>query len=191
MVRRNKYVTCENYMEIKQGEIVVGEEILVTTEITWKSYCMRKMNGTVWLKLVWWKVVRAILTEEWKGRGQSGVVGEMMKGAGNTDVWWITKLCYKVLKDCRIPNDWKSSTLVPIFMGESVLLMCRSYKGKMVLEHGLKVQERLLETNCKYQQGTVQDHARARDPRRNICEASGNGKEEAVPWACEVIESIW
>jgi len=49
-----------------------------------------------------------------------------------------------VKEDC-IPEDWNSSVVLPIYKGEGDPMECGSYRGIKLLEHAMKVIERLFE----------------------------------------------
>ena len=57
----------------------------------------------------------------------------------------MTSLCNLIVAQQRIPDDWKSSILLPVFKGEGGPLECRSYRAIKLLEHEKKVIEHLLE----------------------------------------------
>ena len=42
-------------------------------------------------------------------------------------------------------EDWKTSVMVPIYMGKGNVTNCRAYKGVKLLKHGMKIIERVLE----------------------------------------------
>ena len=48
-----------------------------------------------------------------------------------------------------MPEDWKVSTLVPIYKGKGSMLECGSYRGVKLLEQGMKVVERVLERRIR------------------------------------------
>ena len=50
---------------------------------------------------------------------------------------------YKRLK--KIPDEWITSVVVPIFKGKEDVMNCGSYRGVKLLKHGLKIIERVLE----------------------------------------------
>ena len=87
--------------------------------------------------------------KESKAAGQSGIVAEMLKGAGEAGVKWMTDLCNMVISKGHIPEDWKQSTLVPIFKGKGDPMECGSYRGIKLLEHAMKVVERVLEQRLR------------------------------------------
>ena len=48
-----------------------------------------------------------------------------------------------------IPKDWQLSTLIPLYKGKGDPLECGSYRGIKLLEHGMKVFERVLERRLR------------------------------------------
>ena len=44
-----------------------------------------------------------------------------------------------------MPDEWKTSVIVPFFKGKGDMMSCRSYRGVKLLEHAMKIVERVLE----------------------------------------------
>ena len=63
---------------------------------------------------------------------------EVLRQIGNT-----------LLEGGEMPEDWKVSTLVPIYKGKGSVLECGSYRGVKLLEQGMKVVERVLERRIR------------------------------------------
>ena len=80
-----------------------------------------------------------------KAAGQSGIVTEMIKALGEEGVLWMTEVCNRVVSERRIPEDWEKSILVPIYKGKGDPLECGSYRAIKLLEHGMKILEKVLE----------------------------------------------
>ena len=57
-----------------------------------------------------------------------------------------------VLKEGTIPNDWSKSWMVSIYKGKGDALDCGSYRGIKLLEHVMKLLERIIEVHIR---GTV------------------------------------
>ncbi len=81
--------------------------------------------------------------------GPTGVVGDMLKAAGSWGVKRMTEICNLVVKEGCIPVDWELSTLVPLYKGKGDPLECGSYRAIKLLEHGMKVLERVLERRIR------------------------------------------
>ena len=86
-----------------------------------------------------------------KAAGPSGVVSEMLKASDELGVEWMTDLCNVIVRDGKIPDDWKNSLLVPVFKGKGDPLECGSYRAIKLLEQAMKVVERVLEGRIREQ----------------------------------------
>jgi len=53
-------------------------------------------------------------------------VTEMVQATGEIGVDWLTELCNGTVKEGYIPEDWKSSLLVPVNKGKGDSLVCGS-----------------------------------------------------------------
>ena len=52
-----------------------------------------------------------------KAPGLSGLVAEMVQATGYIGTQWILDLCNGTVKEGSIPEDWKSSVVLPIYKG--------------------------------------------------------------------------
>jgi hypothetical protein len=84
-----------------------------------------------------------------KAAGLSGVVAEMLKASGEVGINWMTELFNKIIADGRIPDDWKKSLMVTVYKGKGDALECGSYRGIKLLEHAMKVFERVTEKKLR------------------------------------------
>ena len=55
----------------------------------------------------------------------------------------MLQLCQRVLDGKGIPDEWKTSVVVPIFNGKGDVMNCGLYREVKLLEHGLKIIERV------------------------------------------------
>jgi len=55
------------------------------------------------------------------------------------------------VKEGCIPDDWKSSVVLPIYKGKWDPMECGSYRGIKLLEHAMKVVERIFEERTRQQ----------------------------------------
>ena len=81
--------------------------------------------------------------------GPSGVVADMLKAAGDEGTRWMTELCNAVVRDGKIPKDWSRSWLVNVYKGKGDTLACGSYRGIKLVEHAMKVLERVIERRVR------------------------------------------
>jgi len=64
--------------------------------------------------------VRAVLQKmkRHKAPGLSGMVAEMIQATGDIGIQWILDLGNSIVKEGSIPEDWKSSVVLPIYKGK-------------------------------------------------------------------------
>ena len=86
-----------------------------------------------------------------KAAGPSGVVVEMFRASKDLSEKWITDLCNDIIDEGCIPSDWKRSILVPVFKGKGDPMECGSYRAIKLLDQGMKVMERVLESRVREQ----------------------------------------
>ena len=77
-----------------------------------------------------------------KSAGPTAVVAEMLKAAGETGTLWMNEVCNAVMKDGKVPEDWSRSWMVNVYKER---VTCGSYRGIKLLEHAMKVLERVIE----------------------------------------------
>src|SRR3989441_2857558 len=80
-----------------------------------------------------------------KAAGPSGVAADMLKAAGAARGNWVTDICNEVVRSGVVPGDWRRSWMVNVYKGKGNTLECSSYRGIKLLDHVLKVLERVLE----------------------------------------------
>ena len=64
-----------------------------------------------------------------KAAGPSGLVSDMLKASHSDGVRWVTDLCKAIVRDGKIPDDWKKSLMVNVYKGKGDALECGSYRG--------------------------------------------------------------
>ena len=57
----------------------------------------------------------------------------------------MAEICQKVLDGFGMPAEWVLSIVVPIFKEKGDIMNCSCYGAVMLLEHGIKVVDRVLE----------------------------------------------
>jgi len=97
--------------------------------------------------------VRAVLKKmkRHKAPGLSGLVAEMIQAAGDTGTQWLLDLCNGIVNEGCIPEDWKSSVVLPIYKGKGDPMECGSYRGIKLLEQAMKVVEKIFEHGIRQQ----------------------------------------
>jgi len=80
----------------------------------------------------------------------SGLIAEMIQTTGDIGSQWILDFCNGIVKGC-IPEDCKSSVVLPIYKGKGDPVECRSYGGIKLLVHAMKVVERIFKDRMRQQ----------------------------------------
>ena len=80
-----------------------------------------------------------------KATGTSEVSVDMIVASGKIRVKVMMELCQRVLDDRGMPDEWKTSVIVPIFKGKGDVMSCGSCREVKLLEHAMKIVEKALE----------------------------------------------
>ena len=80
-----------------------------------------------------------------KAAGPSGIVAEMLKSAGITDVCLATDLENAIKKHEKIPSCWESSYIINLYNGKGDALERGNYRRLKLLDHVMKVMKRVIE----------------------------------------------
>jgi len=67
----------------------------------------------------------------------------MLVAAGHVGVQWMVDLYNAVVQEGKVPDDWCTSWIVSAYMGTGDAMDCGSYRGIKLLEHAMKVFERV------------------------------------------------
>ena len=69
---------------------------------------------------------------------------ELIAASGGVGIQVMAEICQKVLNGFGMPADWVQSIVVPIFKENGDIRKCDCYRAVKLLEHGMKVVERVL-----------------------------------------------
>ena len=84
-----------------------------------------------------------------KAAGKSGVSTEMLKPLGERALGWLTRILNRIWKDGQLPLDWRTGIIIPIYKGKGDPLDCNSYRPIKLLEHAMKVMERVIDRRLR------------------------------------------
>ena len=84
-----------------------------------------------------------------KATGPSEVSLEIIVASGETVVKVMMGLCQRVLDGRGMPDQWKTCVIVPIFKKKSDVMSCGLHGGVKLLEHAIKIMERVLEKRIR------------------------------------------
>src|SRR5437867_3782935 len=168
MVELNKDICASGCVKGVDGRTVVEEEGIMQR---WKEYyeqllneefdwnkdntgsfdVMNREEASVDERLISVYEVRLAIGKAKSGKaaGPSGVAADMLKAAGEAGVRWVTDICNEVVRSGVVPADWRRSWMVYVYKGKGNALECSSYRGIKLLDHVLKVLERVLEARLR------------------------------------------
>ena len=89
------------------------------------------------------KVIRDMKAR--KAAGCSKVTVEMIAASGEIGIGVMVELCQGVLDGRGMLDEWVLSVVVPIFKGKWDAMNCGMYRGVKLLEHAMKIVEKVLE----------------------------------------------
>ena len=75
----------------------------------------------------------------------------MIQATEGMGTQWLLDLCNGIVKEGCIPEDWKLSVILPIYKGKGDPMKCGSYREIKLLEHAMKVVERIFEHRIRQQ----------------------------------------
>jgi len=62
----------------------------------------------------------------------------MIQVTGDSGTQWILDSCNGTVEGGCIPEDWKSSVVLPIYKGKGDPMGCGPYRGIKLLKHAIK-----------------------------------------------------
>ena len=77
--------------------------------------------------------------------GSSEVSLELIAAIGGVGIQVMAEICQRVLDGFGMPAEWALRIVVPIFKGKGDIRNCSCHRTVKLLEHGMKVVERVLE----------------------------------------------
>ena len=81
-----------------------------------------------------------------KAGGPAGVIAEMVKANGTETVTAISELVNLIIYEENITGEWKYSFIINCYKGKGDATDCGNYRGLKLLEHVMKVLERVFES---------------------------------------------
>ena len=84
-----------------------------------------------------------------KAAGPSEVCAEIISASAEVGVNVMVELCQRVLNGKGMPDESQTSVLVPIFKGKRNVKNCNTYREGKLLEHAMKIVERVLERRIR------------------------------------------
>jgi len=64
---------------------------------------------------------------------------------GEDGIAWLTDFFNVIFKIAKMPQEWRHSTIIPLYKNKGDAQNCNNYRGIMLLSHTMKVWERVIE----------------------------------------------
>ncbi|XP_076914081.1 uncharacterized protein LOC143572952 [Bidens hawaiensis] len=84
-----------------------------------------------------------------KAVGLESIPIEVWKCLGEEGVMWLTTLFNTILKTEKMPDQWRSSVVVPIYKNKGDTQCCGNYRGIKLLSHTMKLWERVIDVRLR------------------------------------------
>ncbi|VDO98643.1 unnamed protein product [Heligmosomoides polygyrus] len=84
-----------------------------------------------------------------KAAGPDGVPVEAWKVLGDLGINRLTQFLNRITKEGKISDDWRNSTIVPIFKQKGDASECSNYRGIKLISHTMKIYERLVDSRLR------------------------------------------
>ncbi|XP_047469150.1 uncharacterized protein LOC125025221 [Penaeus chinensis] len=105
-----------------------------------------------------------------KAVGPDDIPVEAWKAMGRTAVRWLTEVFRNILETEHMPDEWRDSTLIPIFKNKGDIQYCGNYRGIKLTSHTLKMWERIIDKILRSRVG-VSDQQFGFMPNRSTTDA--------------------
>jgi len=138
MVKERQDITGSNCLKGASGKVIVDE---IGIKGAWKEYVEKLMNeenewdhgistevkeGSADCIRICEVVAALKKMKRHKAPDLSGLSAEMIQATEGIGTQWLLDLCNGIVKEGCIPEDWKSSVILPIYKGKSDPVECGS-----------------------------------------------------------------
>ncbi|KAG5623258.1 hypothetical protein H5410_008476 [Solanum commersonii] len=92
------------------------------------------------------EVIRAISRMS-RGRaiGPDEIPVDFWKSMNKAGIEWLTRLFNVIFKTSKMSDEWRWSTMVPLYKNKGDIQNCNNYRGIKLLSHTMKIWERVVE----------------------------------------------
>nr|KYP34423.1 Retrovirus-related Pol polyprotein LINE-1 [Cajanus cajan] len=108
--------------------------------------------------------------ENGKAVGPDTIPIEVWKTLGAKGISWLTKLFNEIMRSNKMPEEWRRSTLIPIYKNKGDIQDCANYRGIKLMSHTMKLWERVIERRLR-QETQVTENQFGFMPGRSTMEA--------------------
>ncbi|XP_060202733.1 uncharacterized protein LOC132631151 [Lycium barbarum] len=168
-VRERKARDLDQVKCIKdEGGKVLVEDALIRRR--WQSYFHKLLNGEGDRNIVLGELelsesrrdfgycrrvkvekVKRVMRKMSRGRptGPDEIPAEFWKNVGRGGLEWLTRLLNVIFKTAEMPEEWRWSTMIPLYKNKGDIQNCNNYRGIKLLSHTMKVWERVVEARMR------------------------------------------
>ena len=84
-----------------------------------------------------------------KSCGPDGIPTEALKCLGDWGVRQLTKIFNAIMQSGKMPDEWRESTITPIYKDKGDHMTCSNYRGIKLLSHTMKLWERIIDQRLR------------------------------------------
>ena len=84
-----------------------------------------------------------------KAVGPDSILVEVWKSLGEDGVAWLTDFFNVIFKTAKMPQEWRYSTIIPLYKNKGDVQNCNNYRGIKLLSHTMKLWERVIEGSLR------------------------------------------
>ena len=84
-----------------------------------------------------------------RATGPDEIPVEFWKCMGRSGVEWLSRLFNAIFRTKRMPDEWRWSTVVPLYKNKGDIQCCNNYRGIKLISHTMKVWERVIEARVR------------------------------------------
>ncbi|KAH1208130.1 Secretory carrier-associated membrane protein 3 [Glycine max] len=92
-----------------------------------------------------------------KAVGPDNIPIEVWKTLGDRGLEWLTKLFNEIMRSKRMLEEWRRSTLVPIYKNKGDIQNCANYRGIKLMSHTMKLWERVIERRLRKETQVIEN----------------------------------
>ena len=76
-----------------------------------------------------------------KVEGSDQIPVEVWKCLGEDGLEWLTELFNVIFRTVKMPKEWRSSTIIPLYKNKGDIQGCNNFRGIKLLSHTMKLWE--------------------------------------------------
>ena len=84
-----------------------------------------------------------------KAVGPDNIPADVWKHLGNVGAIFLQKIFNKIVTTGHMPDEWRSSTIVPIYKNKGDPQDCSNYRGIKLMSHTMKIWERVIDARLR------------------------------------------